>query len=63
MAYKSTPLARMQINKEDPEDTKRQGWQRHGILVISPEDQRLDWMQREFIKQIGEKLYGTQQRG
>lgn len=63
MTYPSTPLARVQPSTDNPEDTKRDGWQRLGILVVSAEDTRLDWIQREFVKQIGEKLYGIQQRG
>ena len=30
-----------------------------GLLAVSIEDQRLTWPERELIKQLGEKLYGT----
>lgn len=28
------------------------------VLVVNLEDDRLDMIQREFVKQIGEKLFG-----
>ena len=28
------------------------------ILVVSADDRRLTWPEREFIRHIGEKLYG-----
>lgn len=52
-------LARLLPSKPDPEQIKREGWREQGILVVSAEDDRLDWSQREFVKQIGEKLYGA----
>ena len=45
--------------KIDPEEVKRKGWCDDGILVISKDDQRLNWPEREFINQIGKKLYGN----
>ncbi len=53
------PLGSLQPSKQDPEEIKRDGWQEQGILVVSEDDHRLDWVQREFVKQIGEKLYGA----
>jgi hypothetical protein len=29
-----------------------------GLLAVSVDDQRLSWPEREFIRQIAEKLYG-----
>ena len=52
------PLGRLQPERADPEAIKREGWREQGILVISPEDERLDWIKREFIQRIGERLYG-----
>jgi len=40
------------------EHLKRDGWIEQNILVVSPDDHRLTWPEREFIRQIGEKLYG-----
>lgn len=40
------------------EDLKRDGWHDQNLLVVSPDDHRLTWPERELIRQIGEKLYG-----
>jgi hypothetical protein len=32
------------------------------LLAVSVDDQRLSWPEREFIRQIGEKLYGNKQK-
>jgi hypothetical protein len=42
----------------DVEATKRQGWREQHILVISEEDERLDFLERQLIRTIGERLYG-----
>ncbi len=41
-----------------PEQLKRDGWQYQNVLVVSTDDRRLTWAEREFVRQIGEKLYG-----
>ena len=41
------------------EDVKRDGWREQGLLAVAVDDQRLSWPEREFIRQIGERLYGT----
>ncbi len=48
----------MQPNPVDVEATKRQGWREQHILVISHDDERLDFMERQLIRSIGERLYG-----
>ena len=53
-----SPLGRMQANPMDVEATKRQGWREQHILVISEEDNRLDFLERQLIRSIGERLYG-----
>ena len=58
--YRS-PLARLQPQSTDVEAIKREGWREQGILVISTEDQRLDWMKRQLLKQIAERLYGRRE--
>jgi hypothetical protein len=55
------PLGRPNMQRPDPEDIKRNGWRREGILVISISDDRLDWTEQELLKQIGQKLYGRRQ--
>lgn len=44
--------------RRDPDEVKRDGWREQKILVVSPEDQRLTWPERELVRQLGEKLYG-----
>lgn len=52
------PLGRLQPETTYLEAIKQTGWRDQHILVVSPEDDRLDWMERELLKQIGERLYG-----
>ena len=52
------PLGKCQPEPIDTETVKRDGWNRQGILVVSRDDQRLDWVQRESVRQIGDMLYG-----
>ena len=56
-----SPLGRMQPTPVDVEATKRQGWREQHILVISDEDERLDFLERQLIRSIGERLYGQGQ--
>jgi hypothetical protein len=42
----------------DVEAAKRQGWREQHILVVSEEDERLDFLERQLIRSIGERLYG-----
>lgn len=57
MPYRS-PLGRLQPKTADLEAVKRTGWQRERLLVVSPEDPRLDFVERELVRRIGERLYG-----
>ena len=41
-----------------PEQLKRDGWRDQRILVVSIDDCRLNWPERELVRQLGEKLYG-----
>lgn len=45
--------------RRDLEQVKREGWQERGVLVITEDDQRLTWPERELIRQLGAKLYGN----
>ncbi len=45
--------------RRDVEQVKRDGWQEQGLLVVAENDQRLTWPERELIRQLGQKLYGT----
>ena len=44
------------------ESVKREGWLEQGLLAVSLDDQRLTWVERELVKQLGEKLYGEQRK-
>jgi hypothetical protein len=47
----------------DVEAIKRDGWKEQRILVISENDTRLDFVEREFIRRIGNRLYGGKRHG
>ena len=53
-----SPLGRAQPIPMDPEAVKRQGWRKEHILVVNERDERLDFVEREFSRRIGERLYG-----
>jgi hypothetical protein len=46
--------------RASPEVVKRSGWRDQRILVVNADDARLTWPEREFVRQIGNKLYGSQ---
>jgi hypothetical protein len=48
--------------RRSPEKAKQDGWCEQGLLAVSIDDQRLTWPEREFIRQLGEKLYGKNGR-
>jgi len=43
----------MPASREDTETIKRAGGQDQGVLVISPDDERLDTIERSIISRIG----------
>ena len=47
--------------RRPPEKVKQDGWREQGLLAVSINDQRLTWPEREFIRQLGKKLYGSRQ--
>ncbi|WP_147652738.1 hypothetical protein [Vulcaniibacterium gelatinicum] len=55
------PLGRLQPEPMDVEAVKRRGWREQRLLVVSLDDDRLDWMERELIRRIGERLYGARE--
>ena len=57
------PLARIQPETTDLELMKQRGWRDQRILVVHLTDDRLDYLEREFVKAIGERLYGGARRG
>ena len=52
------PLGRLQTQRTDPDLIKRAGWRDQHILVVSEQDERLDFVEREFVRRLGERLYG-----
>ena len=57
------PLGRLQPQTTDLETIKESGWRDQHILVVSEEDARLDFVEREFVRRIGERLYGGKRHG
>lgn len=51
------PLGRTE-QRADPDSIKREGWRDQHILVVAENDDRLDFIEREFVRRIGERLYG-----
>jgi hypothetical protein len=37
---------------------KERGWRDQHILVVNASDDRLDFIEREIVRRIGERLYG-----
>ena len=48
--------------RRSPEELKREGWREQGLLVVATNDDRLSWPERELIRELGEKLYGSKQQ-
>ena len=57
------PLGRLQPQTTDLEAIKQSGWRNQHILVVSEVDARLDFVEREFVRRIGERLYGGKRHG
>lgn len=55
-------LARFIPNQMDVEEVKADGWNDHRILVVGADDTRINWMERQVIEQIGQRLYGRKTR-
>ena len=51
-------LGRFAPSQMDTEEVKREGFNQQGILVVSVDDQRLSWIERQIIKQLGDRMYG-----
>ena len=57
------PLGRLQPQTSDLEVIKQTGWRDQNILVVSEQDDRLDFVEREFVRRIGDRLYGGKRHG
>ena len=60
MTYRSPLGSLIPIKKDaaDLEKIKRDGWRDQRILVVSPDDPRLDWTQKKFVENLANFLYG-----
>ena len=52
------PLGRLQPTVTDLDAVKQRGWREQHILVVNAEDKRLDYLEQELVRRIGERLYG-----
>lgn len=52
------PLGRLQPQITDLDAIKERGWRDQHILVVNASDDRLDFIEREIVRRIGERLYG-----
>jgi hypothetical protein len=57
------PLGRLQPDTTDLDAMKRNGWRDQHILVVNESDERLDFIEREFVRRLGERLYGGKRHG
>jgi len=55
------PLGRLQPQATDLDAIKERGC--GGILVVNASDERLDFIEREIVRRIGERLYGGARHG
>jgi len=51
-------LGRLQPQVTDLDAMKERGWRDQRILVVNEADERLDFVEREIVRRIGERLYG-----
>lgn len=56
--HPQSPLGRLQPQVTDLEAVKESGWREQRILVVKATDERLDFVEREIVRRIGERLYG-----
>lgn len=46
-------------HRRDANEVKRDGWRDQGLLAVSIDDRRLNCLERELVRQLGERLYGA----
>ncbi|MCW7536242.1 hypothetical protein OOT46_00030 [Aquabacterium sp. A7-Y] len=51
-------LGKLQPQRTDLDAVKEEGWRKQRILVVHEADERLDLIEREIVRRIGERLYG-----
>ena len=45
--------------RRSPEEVRRDGWREQRLFAVSIDDERLTWPERELMRQLGERLYGS----
>ena len=58
-----SPLASMMGETVDVDAIKQRGWQDQHILVVSETDERLNVVERDAVRRIGARLYGSSLKG
>lgn len=48
---------------EEIEELRKLAWQRQGVIAIRIDDDRLPWVDREYLRTVAEKLYGKRTEG
>lgn len=51
-------LAPLITSRRALDDVKRDGWRETGTLAVSADDPRLDAFERQFVLNLGNRLYG-----
>ena len=57
------PLGRLLPMSPDLDAIKQSGWQEQRILVVHADDSRLDFLEQEIVRRIGQRLYGGSRHG
>ena len=57
-----TSLQRQFTTRRDPDAVKAAGWHEVGVLAVSVDDDRLSDFERQFLENLGAKLYGARGR-
>ena len=57
------PLGKLQAQTTDLDAVKEAGWREQHIHVVNETDERLDFVEREIVRRIGERLYGRKRHG
>ncbi len=51
-------VAQAPTGRDAMDELRRAAWREQGVLNIAPSDPRLRPAEREFVRQIGERVYG-----
>jgi hypothetical protein len=59
MTSLSRYLPRAAASATEMENLRRRAWRQDGVLSLRDGDDRLSWPERELVRQLGERLYGS----